>query len=92
LAISLEADFLLIDERKGRRIAAEHGLAVSGTLIVFVFAAQQGLIDLPVTIEKLKQTSFYISDRVVEEVLARDRARLQNESSPSKQDQSQEPE
>lgn len=84
LARSLKTDFLLIDERKGRRIATEQGIAVSGTLLVLELAAEQNLIDLSTAIERLKQTSFHVSDRVIQEMLTRDQARRQNQ--PSRQE------
>ncbi len=34
LAIELDADYLLIDERKGRKVANEYGLTITGILVV----------------------------------------------------------
>jgi predicted nucleic acid-binding protein len=44
LAKLLSARFILLDERKARRTALEHGLAVVGTLAVLLRAKDQGLI------------------------------------------------
>jgi len=46
LAASLAAGSVLIDERKGRLVARECGLAVSGTLGVLDLAARRGLVNL----------------------------------------------
>jgi predicted nucleic acid-binding protein len=44
LALSIGADSVLLDERKGRRAARKCGLRVSGTLGVIRLAADEGLI------------------------------------------------
>ncbi len=46
LAKELHADAVLIDERKGTRVAQRMGLTVTGTLGVLVAASQKGLIRL----------------------------------------------
>jgi predicted nucleic acid-binding protein len=44
LAKNINADLIIIDERKARRIAKDVGLKVTGTLGILVEAKQQGLI------------------------------------------------
>lgn len=44
LARELKADLLLMDERKGRRLAREEGVAVLGPLGVVLLAKRRGLI------------------------------------------------
>lgn len=44
LALELRADLLLLDERKGRRVARELGISVTGALGVILRAKQSGLI------------------------------------------------
>lgn len=44
LAKSLQADLTLIDERKGRQVAAEVGLSVAGCIGVLESGARRGLV------------------------------------------------
>lgn len=44
LAIELKADRLLIDERKGRRLAQSEGVPVIGLLGLILLAKRKGLI------------------------------------------------
>jgi predicted nucleic acid-binding protein len=44
LAKELQADLLLIDERKGRRLAVEEGVPVIGLLGVVLLAKRRGLV------------------------------------------------
>ncbi|MCI4671751.1 MAG: DUF3368 domain-containing protein [Bacteroidia bacterium] len=45
LAVELEADVLLIDEKKGRKIAQEHGVLITGLLGVLIEAKEVGLLE-----------------------------------------------
>lgn len=58
LALSLQADPILIDERKGTSAAIAKGFEVTGTLGILRQAARGGLIDIADTIMKLKRTNF----------------------------------
>lgn len=71
LAEQMRADALIIDDRAGRREARRRGLRVTGTLGVIEEAARRDLLDLPQTIERLKQTSFYVSPRLLQSLLDR---------------------
>jgi predicted nucleic acid-binding protein len=77
LAEELGATAILIDERKGRRVAEQLGLDAIGTLTVLEFAAERNLIELRHTLEALRQTTFYITDAYINAALARDVARRQ---------------
>ena len=75
VAEEVQADFVLIDERDGRRVARSRALAVIGTLGVLEEAAIRGLIDLPHALAQLQATTFYASPALFEELLARDAVR-----------------
>lgn len=45
LAVETRADYLLIDEKEGRKVAKENHIALVGTLGVLINGKKQGLID-----------------------------------------------
>ena len=71
LAQELNADLVILDDRKGRQTAMEIGLSVIGTLGLIEQAAMLGLIDLPTAIARLKQTTFRISPHLLDALLDR---------------------
>jgi len=71
LALEIQPDTVLIDERFARSFARLQGLEVTGVLGVLERAHQQGLLDLETALNKLKATSFRISERLLEDVLKR---------------------
>jgi len=64
LAAELEADFLLIDERAGRRAAIAKGLPVIGVLGLLDRADRRGLLDLRDALRKLDRTNFRIAPQL----------------------------
>jgi predicted nucleic acid-binding protein len=66
LAEELAADQIVIDEIRGRREAQRRGLHFTGTLGVLAAGAEQGLIDLRSAVDRLRQTSFYISADILD--------------------------
>jgi predicted nucleic acid-binding protein len=70
----LEADLVLLDEKKARQAAKERGLEVMGLLGVLDLAAQAGLISLTNEVEKLARTSFRVEPRLVKSLLDRHRS------------------
>lgn len=75
LARELGADALLIDDRAGREEAQRREIFVIGTLGVLNAAAGAELLDLPLTIDRLRQTSFRASEKLLTELLRRDAER-----------------
>ena len=70
LAEKVHADALLIDERRGRVVAAARGIAVIGTLGIVAGARRMGALEraAPVVAE-LRADGFWLSDALVAEFL-----------------------
>jgi predicted nucleic acid-binding protein len=76
LAIELDADLLLIDDRDGRALALRLQLPVIGTLGVLERADVVGVLkNLPDALADLEASGFYLSARLRETVLERHRIR-----------------
>jgi predicted nucleic acid-binding protein len=70
LAKNINADLIIIDERKARRIAKDVGLKVTGTLGILVEAKQQGLIkELESLLDELMDNNIRISKKLYMEIL-----------------------
>lgn len=70
LANSINADLIIIDDRKARRIAKEIGLNVTGTLGILVEAKQRGLIkELKPLLDKLIKNEIRISKKLYQDIL-----------------------
>lgn len=71
LAGTIRADLLLIDDAAGRVEARRRNLRVTGTLGVLRAGAEKGIIDVPETVSKLKATSFYVDDALMDGIFGR---------------------
>lgn len=61
---------ILIDEKKGRKVARQLDLPVMGTLGVMIKAKEHGYItSLEKEIEKLKQVDFRMSEKLIQKIL-----------------------
>ena len=72
LASEFENSLLIIDELKGRKIAKELNINITGSLGILVAAKNKGIIDSvkPILL-KVRQTNFRLSDKLIEMVLLR---------------------
>jgi len=70
LAIELHADLILMDDRDGILVARSKGFRVSGTLGILSMAAAHGLLGLAEAFDRIKRTSFYCRQEVVDQFLA----------------------
>lgn len=61
LVEELKAELLLMDEKKGRRIATERKITVIGTLGLLERAALLGMVDFRNALNALRGTDFYFS-------------------------------
>jgi predicted nucleic acid-binding protein len=71
LAEVVQADIVLLDEKAARRVAADRGLRVTGTLGVLGEAATRGRVDLIAAIELLRKTNFRYSPALLKATLDR---------------------
>ncbi len=70
LAHELQADWVLMDERKGRRKLTQLGLNKIGTVGILLQAKQRGLIsNLRHELEQLRERGFSIIQAVIDAVL-----------------------
>jgi predicted nucleic acid-binding protein len=76
LATMLQADLLLIDDRKGMRVARQQGLRATGTLGLLDLAAERGLINFADAIAKLEQTTFRRPEALLETLLKKHERKL----------------
>ena len=71
LALELKANFVLMDETLGRKVALKNKVAVKGTLGILEEASNRGLVNLSEAVHKLRITGIFLSDEIVEGVLKR---------------------
>ena len=69
LALGLKADLILLDDLAARRIATQLQVNIVGVLGILVSAAEKGLIDVTAAIERLQQTTFRVSPKLIQSLL-----------------------
>ena len=70
LALAIKADLVLMDDQAGVTLARRRHLAATGTLGVLDIAARRGLVDLASAFDRLKATSFYYRQGLLDALLA----------------------
>ncbi len=75
LAKEINADLILIDDKKARQAAIERGLKVAGTINILELASIKNLLEMKDAFDKLQKTNFRISQKIIDEILERARNR-----------------
>lgn len=66
----MRADRLLMDDRAGRKVAAEHGLFTAGTLAVLLDATISNLLNLDQALDRLAKTNFFATETLLNAIRA----------------------
>ncbi len=70
LALEKENPILLIDEKKGRRIAQKLGFKIIGTISILILGKRKGEItEIKPILEQMKELEFRISDSLIAKAL-----------------------
>jgi predicted nucleic acid-binding protein len=80
LAVELNTDAVLMDDRDGTQEARRNNITIFGTFALLDKAAERALLDLPTALARLAQTTFRLPPAaVVAAILERDAKRKQAE-------------
>lgn len=78
LALEFEDCLLIIDEAKGRKVAKELGIEITGSLGILVTAKRNGFIkSVKPILKKIRETNFRMTDDLAEKVIRRAKEGIQ---------------
>ena len=70
LCKQMNANYLLIDDKRARKIAQLNGIPIMGSLGVLLFAKQRGLLkSIKPAIVTLQSSDIHFSDKLIEKAL-----------------------
>ncbi len=70
MAQEIEADLLILDNKEPRLFAKHLGFKLIGTIGILISAYEKGYLENPIEkIFELKEKGFYISDRLLTEII-----------------------
>jgi predicted nucleic acid-binding protein len=69
LADTLNPDLLVLDDWKARRVAKGRGLPLTGLIGVLDLAIERDLIDARSVVDRLRATTFRVSDQLLQKLL-----------------------
>ena len=73
LAQQIRSEFIILDDRRARRLAHDRGLNVIGTLGILTTAAEKGLITLRGALDDLRTTNLRVSASLLDSLADEDR-------------------
>jgi predicted nucleic acid-binding protein len=76
LAYEAKDSLLLVDEKRGRRVALSMNIQIIGTIGILESAAFKGFLDFPSALKQLP-TDFSIAPEIIKDALVRDKKRQQ---------------
>ena len=85
LALELKAHYVLLDEKHARKVARKLNLNVVGTVGILELAAERGLVDIGIALQRLRETDFYLDEAIIRATLERAARRKQPDQTPPPQ-------
>lgn len=70
LALEIDAERLLLDEREGRAVARRHEIPITGVVGVLIRAAAEGTVEITDALDELREAGFWIDDALYEKAVS----------------------
>jgi len=80
VAVNINADLLLMDDRKGVIAAQRRNLRVTGTLGVLDLAAEEHLLSFSQAIKRLRETNFRVPETILSSLIRKHHQEIDEES------------